>query len=369
MKIDIYMLITLISAIALTILGFQLCGVHIPRKEDTCKLRMARIILAASYFILAVPSYAELFTGGEYNRKIAEVFTVATAAYQSLLFTATLLIFIRPLFVTRRRIWIQIGMVTVAVALFVLAALTNDARWIFFVALVAYAAQLTYYTVVFRRMYAESLASLEDYYDDDQHGQLLWAKFGFYVALVVGVGACISSGLPPEAFNVFTIAYIIFYAWFANRFANYVARVNYYLPAVMAQPKKDRTQVAEVALEELPERMEKLRLVLERWVVDKGYTRQEESREQIARELETDSDFLRWYFSTQMLQDFRSWRVVLRIEYAKELLAENPDVSINSIGAMVGFVSRSNFYAHFKKLTGVTPIEFRERIISKIAKG
>lgn len=53
------MFITLISAIALTILGFQLCGVHIPRKEETHRLRMACVILAASYFILAVPAYAD----------------------------------------------------------------------------------------------------------------------------------------------------------------------------------------------------------------------------------------------------------------------------------------------------------------------
>ena len=104
MRIDIYMFITQISAIALTILGFQLCGVHIPRKEETRRLRTARVILAASYFILAVPAYAELFTGGEYNRKVVAVFTIATAAYQSLLFTATLLTFICPRFVTRRRV-------------------------------------------------------------------------------------------------------------------------------------------------------------------------------------------------------------------------------------------------------------------------
>ena len=407
MKIDIYMFITLISAIALTILGFQLCGVHIPRKEETRKLRTARIILAASYFILAVPAYAELFTGGEYNRKVVAVFTIATAAYQSLLFTAMLLTFIRPLFVTRRRVLIQTGIVTAAVALFVPTALTSDARWIFYVALAAYVAQLVYYTVIFRRKYTESLARLEDYYDDDLHGQLLWVKFGFYAALTVGVVACISSGLPPEAFNIFTVAYIVFYAWFANRFANYAAKVNYYLPAVAEQPEEKQPRTAErmdvfagdipignipaadastitgystttnvstaadastaagLLSEGLPEKMEELRIALERWVAARGYIRQEEGREQIARELGTDEDFLRWYFSTQMPQDFRSWRAGLRIEYAKELLAENPCISMNTLAREVGFNTRSNFYGHFKRITGETPVEYQQHIVSK----
>lgn len=403
MRIDIYMFITQISAIALTILGFQLCGVHIPRKEETRRLRTARIILAASYFILAVPAYAELFTGGEYNRKVVAVFTIATAAYQSLLFTATLLTFICPRFVTRRRVLIQTGMVTAAVALFVPVALTSDERWIFYVASAAYVAQLVYYTIVFRRKYVESLAQLEDYYDDDLHGQLRWVKFGFYAALAVGVAACISSGLPSAAFNVFTIGYIVFYTWFANRFVNYVAKLNYYLPAVVNQPEEVQPRMAEITdvvtgdipagddavretscrdvsaelstateapaavglLSEVPpEKLEELRLALEHWVAARGYIRQEEGREQIARELGTDEDFLRWYFSTRMPQDFRSWRASLRIEYAKELLAENPGISMNTLAREVGFSTRSNFYGHFKRITGETPAEYQQHITS-----
>lgn len=401
MRIDIYMFITLISAIALTILGFQLCGVHIPRKEETSRLRTARVILAASYFILAVPAYAELFTGGQYNRKIVAVFTIATAAYQSLLFTATLLTLIRPLFVTRRRVLTQTGIVTVAVALFVPAALTNDAPWIFYMAVTAYAVQLAYYTIIFRRKYVESLARLEDYYDDDLHGQLRWAKFGFYAALAVGIVACISSGLPSAAFNVFTMGYIVFYTWFTNRFVNYVAKLNYYLPAVANQPERVQLRAAgmtdvltgdipagegavretscrdvsaEVVTvtevpaaaglpsEELSEKTERLRRALEDWVVARGYIRQEEGREQIARELGTDEDFLRWYFSTQMPQDFRSWRAGLRIEYAKELLAKNPGISMNTLAREVGFSTRSNFYGHFKRITGETPAEYQQHI-------
>lgn len=406
MRIDIYMFITLISAIALTILGFQLCGVHIPHKEETRRLRTARVILAASYFILAVPAYAELFTGGEYNRKVVAVFTIATAAYQSLLFTATLLTFICPRFVTRRKVLIQAGMVTVAAALFVSVALTSDERWIFYVASAVYVAQLMYYTVVFRRRYAESLAQLEDYYDDDLHGQLRWVKFGFYAALAVGVAACISSGLSSAAFNVFTMGYIVFYTWFANRFVNYVAKLNYYLPAVANQPERVQPRTAELTdvfagdipagddpvretsardvsaatelstatglpaiagflSEGLREKTERLRVALEHWVTDKGYTRQEEGREQIARELGTDEDFLRWYFSTQMPQDFRSWRAGLRIEYAKELLAENPGISMNTLAREVGFCTRSNFYGHFKKITGETPAEYQQHITSE----
>lgn len=89
MWLDFYMFLTLASGIALAVLGWQLCSIHIPHREDTHRLRTARAILAASYFILAIPAFCELFNGGEADRKIIAVFTIAVAAYQSLLYRHT----------------------------------------------------------------------------------------------------------------------------------------------------------------------------------------------------------------------------------------------------------------------------------------
>lgn len=100
MWLNIYTLVTVVSAIILTAFGFQLCGVDISRKKETRKLRTSRAILTASYFILAGATVAELLVNREGDPKIIATLTIATAAYQSLLFTATLFIFICPLYVT-----------------------------------------------------------------------------------------------------------------------------------------------------------------------------------------------------------------------------------------------------------------------------
>ena len=374
MWLNIYTLVTIVSAIILTAFGFQLCGVDISRKEETRKLRTSRAILTASYFILAGATIAELLVNREGDPKIIATLTIATAAYQSLLFTATLFIFICPLYVTRRRVWTQVGIVTAAVALFMPVALATDIRWIFPAALAVYAGQLTYYTWLFRRKYAESLAQLEDYYDEEQDSRLRWTKFGFYAALAVGVAASVSMWLPPMAYNLFTVGYVVFYGWFTSRFSNYAAKVNYYLPALTEQPEiklepeePEQPSVPEIAVEELPaaelrEKTERLRVTLEQWVADRGYAVQEDRREQIARELGTTPDFLRWYFSTQMSQDFLPWRVGLRIEYAKELLSEELGISMNELAQKVGFNTRGNFYTYFRKVMGETPTEYLNRI-------
>lgn len=247
MWLDFYMFLTLASGIALAVWGWQLCSIHIPHREDTHRLRTARAILAASYFILAIPAFCELFNGGEADRKIIAVFTIAVAAYQSLLFTVTLLTFIQPLCVTRHRVRIQAGIVTVAVAMFLFMALTSEECWVFFVALAVYAVQLVCYTLLFRRKYAECLRLLEEYYDEDQHARLRWTKFGFYAALSVGIAASLSVWLPPVAYNIFTVGYILFYGWFAGRFCNYVVKINYYLPAVTQGQEPVRLQAVDMA--------------------------------------------------------------------------------------------------------------------------
>jgi len=50
-----------------------------------------------------------------------------------------------------------------------------------------------------------------------------------------------------------------------------------------------------------------------------------------------------------------------RVEEARDLLENNPDVSIISVCFKVGFNSKSSFNTAFKKMTGMTPTEYRSR--------
>ena len=374
---NLYMLLTFMAAVVMLLLGCMLLGIRIPRREQTAKLRVARLCLALSYFILATPNFIEYFGGTDTDTRTIASFTLATAAFQSLLFTATMLTFILPGYVTRRRTLCQLGAVVVAAAIFLSAAFgCRDPYPVLYIGLAAYLGQITYYTWLFRRKYAESLRRLESYYDDDAHTQLRWVKCGFYAALTVGIAASVSAYFPLSLYSLFTAAYTVFYAWFANRFSNYAAKLNYYLPALAQsveepkpieeqQPQAVNAVIASLTAEELTQKKELLRLALEKWVTDKGYVRQEESKEQIAQELGTEPVFMRWYFSNEMPQDFRSWRIGLRIEYAKKLLAEDPGISMNALAQKIGFNTCSNFYGYFKKVTGETPLKFQKRIADR----
>lgn len=56
-----------------------------------------------------------------------------------------------------------------------------------------------------------------------------------------------------------------------------------------------------------------------------------------------------------------NWLVGLRIERARQLLTQ-PELPITSIALAVGYETPSSFTASFRKLTGVTPTAFRQRL-------
>lgn len=108
-----------------------------------------------------------------------------------------------------------------------------------------------------------------------------------------------------------------------------------------------------------------LQKALEEWIQKKKFLEQDEGIENVVCELGTDLQTFRQYFRTNMRVDFRTWRIALRIEYAKECLQRNPDISINRLSEMAGFATRSNFYHYFKRITGITPAEYREHLLEE----
>lgn len=61
-------------------------------------------------------------------------------------------------------------------------------------------------------------------------------------------------------------------------------------------------------------------------------------------------------------QNFKDYLNRYRIEKAKELMEEHPDIKIADLGLMVGFNSANSFIRVFGKYTGVTPKAYMERL-------
>lgn len=69
------------------------------------------------------------------------------------------------------------------------------------------------------------------------------------------------------------------------------------------------------------------------------------------------------YFKMMTKKTFRDFLIEVRISHAKRLLIENDFPTTESVCFECGFNNRSNFFRHFKRITGSTPLEYRQRYL------
>lgn len=62
---------------------------------------------------------------------------------------------------------------------------------------------------------------------------------------------------------------------------------------------------------------------------------------------------------------FRDFISILRVEYAKSFMVENPGLHENVVALKSGFLYASQFVRKFRELTGITPSEWYRRFFNK----
>ncbi len=81
----------------------------------------------------------------------------------------------------------------------------------------------------------------------------------------------------------------------------------------------------------------------------------------LAERLDVSSHKLSQILNDNLGKNFSSYINGFRIEKAKILLLEMEQFSIDAIGQECGFKAKSSFYNAFKKLTGLTPAQFKSQ--------
>ena len=107
-------------------------------------------------------------------------------------------------------------------------------------------------------------------------------------------------------------------------------------------------------------RTARLEAALDAWLKDKGWRVPVRTVGEAAERLGTDTGTLHAYFRDRIGMDFRTWRNRLRLEDAKRMLLEHPEMEAAEVGRRAGFSNRSNFARQFLAYTGCKPAQWRE---------
>ena len=97
-----------------------------------------------------------------------------------------------------------------------------------------------------------------------------------------------------------------------------------------------------------------------RWVEARRYLRQLGSVGEIAADIGVPADQLAVWVRIHTGKTLLGWRKELRIEEAKRLLLEFPDLPVSTVGLMVGIDDKSNFKRQFTETVHLTPRAWRE---------
>lgn len=94
------------------------------------------------------------------------------------------------------------------------------------------------------------------------------------------------------------------------------------------------------------------------------WTKKNFSIASLAIQLNIPEHHLRYYFNHELKQSFSEYRNHLRVNHVKHLLqsGQSDHLSMEGIGAMAGFPSKSTFFSVFKKETGMTPKEYLDKL-------
>lgn len=95
----------------------------------------------------------------------------------------------------------------------------------------------------------------------------------------------------------------------------------------------------------------------------KPWTDPEFSLNSLSHALEIPEHHLRYFLNHFRHTNFSQFRNKLRVVHVKQLIAspDNDHLSIEGMGTLAGFSSKSSFYSVFKKETGYTPKEFKDQ--------
>lgn len=155
------------------------------------------------------------------------------------------------------------------------------------------------------------------------------------------------------------MAYTVFYIYFAVKFVNYVALFYRIAPVVVEMPVKAGSE--KEVLEEM------IHDSINKWVEDKGFLNADVTLKSLSDIVNTNTAYLSRYINSHYDQNFRSWINSLRINESMRLIENDPDLSLNEMGEMIGIPSRSTFYRQFQAVTGMTPYEYRRSLSEKTA--
>lgn len=352
--------------------GFYFLFAKTPEKKIFKNYLRSRQIMGIAMLLLSANYSVHFFFGIRFkNADSAILMNMSTYFLCYSLFSSALIMLLDRFYITKRRVWTHIILWIIfstlsGVVLFLLPSGIMQKFSLF-----ALAAWLVVFGVVLARRviiaYRRAIQIFNETQADDIGAYIEWLSIFTYWALIFGVGCGLLTFLPDEYVFIWILSSIPFYSYLFYSYQNYLLFYeqveNAFEQDIQSEEElltNSETENEIVSEKEVPRSYTEFIERVDNWIKTDGYVQQGLTIKELSEILYTNRTYLSAYIKTTYKMTFREWITSLRLEYAKNMLKEHPEINIQKLAESSGFLSRSNFIKLFSEKEGCTPAKWKK---------
>ena len=352
--------------------GFYFLFAKTPEKKIFTNYLRSRQIMGIAMLLLSANYSVHFFFGIRFkNADSAILMNMSTYFLCYSLFSSALIMLLDRFYITKRRVWTHIILWIIfstlsGVVLFLLPSGIMQK-----ISLFALAVWLVVFGIVLARRviiaYRRAIRIFNETQADDIGAYIEWLSIFTYWALIFGVGCGLLTFLPDEYVFIWILSSIPFYSYLFYSYQNYLLFYeqveNAFEQDIQSEEElltNSETELEIVSEKEVPRSYTEFIERVDNWIKTDGYVQQGLTIKELSEILHTNRTYLSAYIKTTYKMTFREWITSLRLEYAKNMLKEHPEINIQKLAESSGFLSRSNFIKLFSEKEGCTPAKWKK---------
>ena len=351
--------------------GFYFLFAKTPEKKIFKNYLRSRQMMGIAMLLLSANYSVHFFFGIRFkNADSAILMNMSTYFLCYSLFSSALIMLLDRFYITKRRVWTHIILWIIfstlsGVVLFLLPSGIMQK-----ISLFALAAWLVVFGVVLARRviiaYRRAIRIFNETQADDIGAYIEWLSIFTYWAVIFGVGCGLLTFLPDKYVFIWILSSIPFYSYLFYSYQNYLLFYEQVENAFEQDMQSEEELLTnsgiepEMVSEEVPGSYTEFTEKVDNWIKTDGYVQQGLTIKELSKILYTNRTYLSAYIKTTYKMTFREWITSLRLEYAKNILKEHPEINIQKLAESSGFLSRSNFIKSFTEKEGCTPGKWKK---------
>lgn len=352
--------------------GFYFLFAKTPEKKIFKNYLRSRQIMGIAMLLLSANYSVHFFFGIRFkNADSTILMNMSTYFLCYSLFSSALIMLLDRFYITKRRVWTHIILWIIFSTLSGVVVFLVPSGIIQKISLFALAVWLVVFGVVLARRvivaYRRAIRIFNETQADDIGAYIEWLSIFTYWAVIFGVGCGLLTFLPNKYVFIWILSSIPFYCYLFYSYQNYLLFYEQVENAFEQDIQSEQelltnsgTEPEMVSDEEVPVSYTEFIEKVDNWIKTDGYVQQGLTIKELSEILHTNRTYLSAYIKTTYKMTFRELITSLRLEYAKNMLKEHPEINIQKLAESSGFLSRSNFIKLFSEKEGCTPAKWKK---------